>query len=830
VRAVWSWLLELAELERDVSADEGARLLTGAGLEVEAALRLGGAFSGVVVAEVVAAERHPRADRLTVVDVIDRPGGPAARVVCGAPNVPPPGGRVLWARPGAVLPGDGGATVQIAKRALKGVESAGMLCSEKELGIGDDASGIAVLVGDEAKAALGASAEDALHLADTVLDVSAPANRPDTLGHLGLARELCALVGGRLAPADIDLAPVTDASLEAADLMAIDIDDPEGCSRYVARLIDGLRVAPSPGWMRRRLQAVGVRPISNLVDVTNYVLFELGHPLHAFDSRQVAEGRIRVRRARAGERMTTLDGQERALEPRDLLICDARGPVGLAGVMGGQNSEVADDTSRVLLEAAAFDPLSVRRTARRLGIHSEASTRFERGVDPEGAERASRRASQLLAQLGGGRVAAGGVDVYPRPPARDRIRLRASRASSLAGIPITREAASAVLRRLALEVEPDDRGDTDELRVVAPSFRPDLTREVDLIEEVLRLQGYDQLPATLPPLAEAPAGLADRRAPSVRRVLTGLGWNEAITFGFTSPGRIRDLRLPHDDPRLRMVELRNPMSVDQSVMRTSLLPNLLAAAARNIKYEVSDVWLFELGTVFHPREGGELPDEPTRLAGVVCGRRPGWLGPGPDADFYDVKGAVERVLAELMPPESGQGGQIARSGVPPAFRFEPARDVPYLHPGVAARVVAADGSVVGELGEVHPEVRAAFDITPACFVFDLDLGRLPQPEPRQMRPVPRFPAITRDISLFVAAEIPAARVGDLIADRRDPLIEQLRVLEEYRDPERVPPGQKGLLWSITYRSSEKTLTDGEVDERHEALVSHLVEKLAATRR
>jgi phenylalanyl-tRNA synthetase beta chain len=304
----------------------------------------------------------------------------------------------------------------------------------------------------------------------------------------------------------------------------------------------------------------------------------------------------------------------------------------------------------------------------------------------------------------------------------------------------------------------------------------------------------------------------------VRRALTALGWDEAITFGFTSPAKIRALRLANGDPRLRMVELRNPMTVDQSVMRTSLLPNLLAALARNLKHDVNDVWLFEVGSVFYPRGEGELPDEPTRVAGIACGRHAGWLSPGPLADFYDAKGAVERVLAELAP--QGDHG----------LRFEPTRDVPYLHPGVAARVVAADGSAVGEVGEVHPEVRAAFDITPACFVFDLDLERLPQPVPRQMRSVPRYPAITRDVSLFVAAETPAGRVADLIAERSDPLIEQVRVLEEYRDPERVPAGQKGLLWSITYRSSEKTLTDGEVDERHEKLVSHLVEKLAATRR
>jgi phenylalanyl-tRNA synthetase beta chain len=814
MRAVWSWLLELAELEREVAPDEGAALLTGAGLEVESVEVLGGAFSGVVVAEVVRAERHPKADRLTVVDVIDRQGGPATRVVCGAPNVPAPGGRVLWARPGARLPGG----LEIAVRALKGVESAGMLCSEKELDIGEDAGGIAVLAGDEARAPLGASAEDALRLRDAVLEVSAPANRPDTLGHLGLARELCALVGGRLAPAAIDLAPVTDAALQASRLCAIDIDDPAGCPRYVARVIDRLTVGPSPGWMRRRLQAVGVRPLSNLVDVTNYVLFELGHPLHAFDYRRVAEARIRVRRARPGERMTTLDGRERALDPGDLLICDARQPIALAGVMGGQDSEVADDTGRVLLEAAAFEPRAVRRTARRLGLHSEASQRFERGVDPAGAERASRRAARLLAELGGGRVAEGAVDAYPRPPERAWISLRAARASSLAGFPISRDEVADALARLGLELERGGGAGEDELRVAAPSFRPDLTREVDLIEEVLRLRGYDRLPATLPAMAEPPASEVDGRPAAVRRVLTGLGWHEAITFGFTSPARIAALRLAPDDARLRTVALRNPMTVEQSVMRTSLLPNLLAALSRNLKHDVSDVWLFEVGSVFLPRAGQLLPDEPTRAAGIACGRRPGWLGPGPEADFYDAKGAVERIAADLA------------DGGAPELRFEPARDIPYLHPGIAAHVLAADGTRVGEVGQVHPAVSAAFEIAAPCFVFDLDLERLPRPTPRQMRPVPRFPAVTRDVSLFVAADIPAARVGDLITARRDPLIAAVRVLEEYRDPAVVPAGQKGLLWSITYRSPDRTLTDQEVDERHEALVSHLVEKLAATRR
>jgi phenylalanyl-tRNA synthetase beta chain len=812
MRAVWSWLLELARLDREVAADEGARLFTGAGLEVEGFEEIGAGFSGVVIAEVVAAEKHPKADKLTVVDVIDRAGGEATRVVCGAPNVPAPGGRVLWARPGARLTTEKG-PLEIGVRPLKGVESAGMLCSEVELGIGDDAGGIMVLEGAEARSPLGTDAAEALRVRDAVLEVSVAANRGDVLGHLGLARELVALVGGRLRGDEVDLAPVTNRAEKAAARLAIEIDDPIACPRYLARVIDGVTVRPSPGWMRRRLRAVGVRPISNLVDVTNYVLFELGHPLHAFDERRVEGGRIRVRRAVDGEKLKTLDGQDRALAAGDILICDAARPVALGGVMGGLDSEVAGDTSRILLEAAAFDALSVRRTARRLGLHSEASLRFGRGVDPEGAERASRRAARLLAELGGGRVASGVVDAYPRPPERALVAMRASRASSLSGIPIDRAIAKSALGRLGVEVR--DGAGSDELFAVRPSWRPDLAREVDLIEDVLRIHGYQRIPATVPRMEQAPRGTVDRRPEAARRALGGLGWSEAITFGFTSADRTRALGVAEGDPRLRMVALRNPMTSDHSIMRTSLLPNLLVALSRNLKFGLSDVALFEVGSVFLARGADELPDEPARLAGVLAGRRIGWLGDIPPVDFYDARGAVEVVLAELLTEER-------------EIRFErlDAGRTPFLHPGVAADVLV-DGALVGQVGEVHPAVRAAFEIEARAFAFDLDVAALPEPGPRQMRPIVRFPAITRDLSLFVSADLPAAQVGDLI---RDPLIEGVRVLEEYRDPDKVPPGQKGLLWSITYRSSEKTLTDAEVDSRHETLVAHLLEKLAATRR
>ncbi|HUS67992.1 MAG TPA: phenylalanine--tRNA ligase subunit beta [Kofleriaceae bacterium] len=810
MRAVWSWLRELVDLDRELTAEEGARLLTGIGLEVEGIDRLDRAFRGVVVAEVVAREKHPQADKLTVVDVIDATGGAATRVVCGAPNVPAPGGRVLWARPGARLEMGSKGAMDIGVRPLKGVESAGMLCSETELALGDDGDGIVVLAGDEAQAAPGTDAYEALGLrGDAVFEISVPSNRGDALGHLGLARELAAAAGGRLRMQEVDLAPVTDASLDATRLARVDIEAPDGCPRYVARVIDGLTVGPSPGWLRRRLRAVGVRPISNLVDITNYVLFEVGHPLHAFDHRRVSEGRILVRRARAGETMKTLDGQERTLVPDDLLICDARGPVALAGVMGGLDSEVAPDTTRVLLEAAGFDSRSVRRTAKRLGLHSEASHRFERGVDADGAEHASRRAARLLAELGGGRVAAGVVDAYPRPPVPVDIRLRPARASSLAGIPISAAVASRALARLGVQV----RADGQDLVAVAPTWRADLTREVDLIEEVMRLHGYDNVPATLPRLAAPPSGRADRRPDAVRAALTALGMSEAITYGFTSPARLEALGLPDGDRRRRVVALQNPMSADHGIMRTSLLPNLLAAVARNLKYDVPDVALFEVGSVFLANGDGALPDEPVRAAGVLCGRRAGWLAPGAEVDFSDARAAVERVAEEL-----GIGGD--------RLRLEADAGVPYLHPGATAAILV-DGARVGEVGEVHPDVRARLDVGPRCFAFDLDLATLPQPDPRQMRPIPRYPAVTRDVSLFVAADLPAGRVRDLV---RDDLIEAVTVLEEYRDPARVPAGQKGLLWSITYRSPEKTLTDAEVDARHEKLVAALVEKLAATRR
>ncbi len=810
MHAVWSWLRELVELDDDITAEDGARALTAAGLEVEGFETLGAEFRGVVIAEVASKRKHPDADKLTLVEVSVGEGETTC-VICGAPNVPEAGGRVLWARPGAVLPGG----FEIGTKTLKGVESAGMLCSEQELGLGDSHDGIIVLTGEDAEAPLGADAGDALGLRDVVFEIGAPANRPDTFGHLGLARELAALLGGRMRDYKVDLAPVTDADLDTKDLVSVHVEDAAACPRYVARVIDGVRLGPSPLWLQQRLRAVGVRPISNLVDISNYVMFELGQPLHAFDWAKVADQAVTVRRATDGETMRTLDDVERALEPSDLLICDAKGPVALAGVMGGGDSEVSASTTRVLLEAANFEPRGIRRTARRVGLHSESSHRFERGVDPNVCELASARAAQLLARFGGGKVAAGIVDLYPTPAEPRTVAIRASRATALTGIDISQQHAAEAMALLGLASTA--QGD-DVLQVQCPTSRPDLTREVDLIEEIIRIHGFDKLPATLPLTQSPPTGQGDARPVLARRALTSIGMCEAIMFGFTSPTRIGALRFPEGDVRRTPLTLRNPMSQEQSVMRTSLLANLLGAVQRNLSFGIGDVRLFEVGSVFLPRAGREqeLPDEPLHAAGVLCGTRRGWLQPGQRLDFFDAKGAVERLLAELL----GAGANV---------RFKADPDVPHLHPGLCAAVYASDLRI-GEVGEVHPTVRTSFEIAQAVFAFELDLSELPQHGPTQMGAIHRHPAITRDVSFFVDAATPASRVRALIHGANEQLLERVNVLEDYRDAERVPAGKKGMLWSVTYRAPDRTLTDKEADKAHEAIVSSLLSELPADRR
>ncbi len=771
---------------------------------------LGAGFSGVVVAEVVAKRPHPDAAKLTLVDVITARGGSATQVVCGAPNVPEPGRKVLWAQIGATLPNG----ITLAAKPVKGIVSPGMLCAEDELGLSTDHAGIVVLDADD-PTALGAPAQRALGVDDWLLEVNAPANRGDLLGHLGIARELCAMLRGRLVVPDTDLAQVAD----PAPPVRVAIADAASCPRYTARVIDGVRVEPSPRRLAARLRAVGVRPISNLVDIANYVMFELGQPLHAFDAATLIAGEIRVAHAADGEAFTTLDGVARTLIPGDIVIRDGQRAVALAGVMGGRDSEVTQTTTRVLLESATFDPRAIRRTARRLHLHSEASHRYERIVDAELAQLASARAARLMCQIAGGAAVGELVDAYPgaRPPAP--ITVRMPRVRLIAGISVDESTCSDALERLACTV---DVASGRELTVTPPSSRPDMTREIDVIEEILRVVGYDIVPATLPSLRVAPPTRERDRGDLVRQALAAAGASEAITFAFQSVDRCNALGLVGSDRRAQPIAIRNPMSEHQAVMRTSLLPNLLAAVARNHSFGRPDVVLFEVGSVFLRRGQGageqpphELPDEPLWVAGVLAGARAAQLGDGPPWDAFDAKALA------LVAIHAAAGRDLAVDVVA-------SRDVPYLHPGVAGELRVAR-EPIGWFGEVHPAVRARLGVTTPVFAFEIDLTPLPIAGAAQMRTIPRFPGSTRDVSLLLPADIPAARVQATITASNEPLISGVRLLEDYRDA-KLGAGMKSMLWSIAYRAPDRTLTDVEVDRAHEAIVGRLVENLGAQRR
>lgn len=807
--ASWSWLNELVEFDREITAEEGAAALTGAGLEVEEFRRVGSDFTGVVVAEVVSKEKHPDADKLTIVNVIDAAGGEPTVVICGAPNVPEAGGRVLWAKPGAVLPGG----FKLGEKKLKGVMSAGMLCAEDELGLGEGHDGIIVL-GEEGKGlTLGAPAAEALGLADVVFDLCIPANRADALGHVGIARELAALLGGRAKLPEADLSSVVDTSANCADMVSVAIKDAEACPRYLARIIKGVRVGPSPMWMQQRLRNVGVRPISNLVDVTNYVMFELGQPMHAFDYEKVQGQSIVVRHAADGEKMTTLDDVERSLLASDLLICDATAPVAIAGVMGGQTSEVSDSTTSVLLESASFDAMTVRRAAKRLGLHSDASHRFERAVDPNGADLASRRAALLLAQHGGGTVVDGSVDSYPTVAKPITVTMRRSRCAALSGIDVARDVMIETLERQGLSVK---QGEGDMIEVEVPTSRADITREVDLIEEVVRIYGFARVPATLPETTVRPKRRSDRRRVRAQAAMIQSGYCESLTYGFTSPQKVAALGYAKEAPQANPIGIDNPMTVEQSVMRTSLWCNLLTSVAHNRKHGVDDVRLFELGSVFLRKEDGSI-EEPMHLCSVLAGQRDGWLRPGADVDFFDAKGAAITVLSGLF-------------GTAEGFSFRPNPSSPVLHPGISAGIFDASGKEIGCVGEVHPKVREAFDIDAPVFGVELNIDALQVPDDAQMTGIPRYPAVSRDISMLVEDAVPSSQMLEIIQGCEEPLVASVQVLEDYRDPAHVPAGKKGMLWSVTYRSPERTLTDAEVDKAHKHIEEKLLGDLQATRR
>ncbi|HEX8075952.1 MAG TPA: phenylalanine--tRNA ligase subunit beta [Thermoleophilaceae bacterium] len=807
MRVPLGWLREYCDPE--LSTDDLARRLNLTGTEVGRVERSGVPDTGAfVVGKVLEAGPHPDADRLTVCQVDDGSGS-ARTIVCGAPNVA--GGQtVAVALPGATMP-DGRV---LGEAKLRGVLSSGMILAEDEVGIGEDHAGIMVLP-DGLPA--GAPLADHLAIADDVLDLEVAPNRPDCLGVYGVAREVHAIADAPLSedPAARDAEALGDDGAESH--ASVEIDDPHLCLRFTARVFEGVRIGPSPLWLKARLTAAGQRPISNVVDITNYVMLLTAQPLHAFDLDRVRGGRIVVRGARAGERMTTLDGVERAFDPDTALVCDAEGPSGIAGIMGGQVSEVSDSTTRVLMEAATWVGTNILKSSARLGLRTEASTRFEKQLHPDQAMAAQRLAARLMVELCGARMVPGTLDAYPRPLDTRVVTLRPARVAALLGAEVPAGEILSILDRLGFQVAEGGGA----LSVTVPSWRfADVDREADLIEEVGRVYGLDRLPVTLPARRRAVGRLtpAQRLRRRLEDALRDRGLSEVVSYSFTAPSTLARLRLGGPEP----IRLANPLSEDQSAMRPLLLPGLLDAASRNAAHGRPGARLFESAHVYPAPDGpltagggaddvspaGSAP-APERhplavlLAGAGAG---GWRTPAAPTDLFAAKALMEAVLDAAR----------VRARVEQGER-------PFLHPARAAAVIADDGRELGWLGEVHPSVAAAWDIESAA-AFELDADSLTElwPGPAAFRDLTGFPAVIQDVAVVVPEDVPAARVEAAVREGAGELLESARLFDVYRG-DQVGQGSKSLALRLEFRAPDRTLTDEDVAGPRAGIESRLAE-------
>ncbi|UCE83797.1 MAG: phenylalanine--tRNA ligase subunit beta [Deltaproteobacteria bacterium] len=792
------WLRSLVNC--DAPPDEIAHRLTMAGLEVEAMEPYHFGLERMVVGRIQSIKQHPNVDHLKVCEV--QGSERTYDVVCGAPNVAE-GQIVPLGLDGASLAD--GAEISVAE--IHGVLSQGMICSELELGLGEDGSGVMIL---PSHLVPGTPLAEALELEDIVLDIGITPNRADCLSVVGIAREVAALFGVPWSPPAIDL---VENGPPVETLSSVTIEDPDLCPRYAARVVQNITIRPSPLWLRQLLEAQGVRAINNVVDVTNYVMLESGQPLHAFDYHRLDGHRIVVRRARPKETFVTLDGQDHHLQKDMLLICDASRGVALAGIMGGLNSEITEQTHTVLIESAYFQPTGTRRTAKTLGLSTESSYRFERGVDPEGVITALDRAAQLMAELGDGELAKGRLDVYPAAICREPVQLRVSKTNRFLGLDLSREEIYKLLESIQLEVR---TANEDLLIVDPPSFRADLTREVDLMEEVARLAGYDRIPSVSPTARVVSAKPADDQVirQQTKQILASLGFCEIVSYSFISPRAIELLQLKETDPRRRLLPLRNPLSEDQAVMRTSLVPGMLETAARNQRRNNFDLRLAELSKIFIPRENEELPEERFNLCALLSGlRRPAaWNEPASTVDFFDIKGAVETLFL---------GHGIA------GIRWSTTNPAPYLRPGHGARILLAD-THLGDVGEVHPQLMQWYDLKGPVFLFDMDFDLFLEKvaAEKTFEPLPRFPAVNRDLAIVVSDSVAAQDLLDYLQEHRPQYAESIFLFDQYRGNQ-VGKDQKSLAFRITYRSTQRSLTDLEVNEIHTDFSQKVIEAFQA---
>lgn len=814
------WLSEYVEIPADLKAFCDRLDLTGTGVEgVEIA---GATYDKVVVGQIVEKKAHPDSDHMWVCQVsvgennLGKDGKPEPlQIVCGAQNFNE-GDKIPVALVGAEF-GD----FKIKKSKLRGVVSNGMNCSERELGLGSDHDGIMILPAD---APVGESFADYMKLNDKILDLEITPNRPDCLSMKGMAREVGAMYERDFTdPLDDPIFNLGEnQDLEpTADSVEVTISDPARCDRYTARVIENVKVGPSPDWLAQRVTAAGARSINNIVDATNYILFLLGQPLHAFDYDKLAnkDGKVRiiVRPAEDGEKFTTLDGEERTLTSDMSVIATPTEAVALAGVMGGLDSEVTDETTTILLEAATFSSGHTSRTSRNLGLISEASLRYERGVDDNPIGAFSDASAALIAAVSGGTVRPGIVDVWEQKTEPIMLDFRIPRFNAMMGAEIDRDYIISTLTRLGCAVTVADEAESvaascaegELLHVLAPTFRPDLEREIDLYEEVLRLYGMDRIEPTLPGGAGriGKRTVAEQKIQKINDTLRAAGLNETVTYSFAELGDLDKLRM--DKEGLGMpVELLNPLNAEQSIMRQSIIPGLLHSLAYNQNHGVKNVQLYETGRVFFTAEGKKKPKEKERVAAVLAGAMgdPAWNNTPAAFDFFDGKGIIESLLHELATPKV-------------RFKALSAEEAPHLQPGRAAQVLSG-GTVLGWVGEIHPLAADAFEATAPVVAFELDLDALvktSQPA-RDYVDVPLFPAVTMDIALVVDEDVTNEKLMQVMRSAGGKLLSSIQLFDVYRDEERLGAGKKSMAYALEYRSPDKTLTAEEVNKQHERLI------------
>jgi phenylalanyl-tRNA synthetase beta chain len=798
------WLGDYVDIKP--APEELAEKLTMSGLEVKGVQTIGGTWDNVVIGEVIAVNPHPNADRLKLATVDIGTG--QLTVVCGAPNIGL-GQRVPFAHVGArLIDAHTEEAILLKPAKIRGVVSEGMVCSEKELGISDSHEGILIL---SPEAPIGAPL--GAYLSDVNFDLDVTPNRPDCLSVIGVAREIAALTGEPLRFSSIHYEELEDS---IGSFASVDIVEPDLCPRYCASLITGIKIAPSPSWLQQRLNSCGMRLINNVVDVTNYVMLEYGQPLHAFDYHKLKGRRIIVRRAGNGEAITTLDGSERALNPDILVIADKEEAVAVAGIMGGLDSEVTDKTDTILLESANFNQATIRRGCSHLQFQSEASIRFDKGLNSELPLLPLKRATQLLLELAGGRAAKGIIDVYPGKSKPKLILISAQEVKRISGLEVTIKEMLKVLKALGFECQ--ESGPGSQISVSVPYWRSDIKCSADLVEEVVRIIGYEKIPITRlgSPLPQqesklSPSAQQSNLKEKLRNILTGFGFQEILTYSLVSFEKLQKLS-PKLELKIPPLKVANPMTREQEYLRTSLRAGLLSTLSHNQKFEQAGIRLFEIGKVFLPR-GKDLPEEKDMLCAVLSGPRAklSWQADKETLDFFDAKGVVENLLNQL--------------GLKASFENS---DDEILFPGRGADIIVEDDKV-GIVGEVHSRVEQAFELSGAVCLMEIDLGKLLTKitKIKEYQPIPRFPSVIRDIALVVDEQVSYRTVENII--RSFPLVTQITLFDLYRGKQ-IPESKKSFAIRIVYQSPKHTLTDDEVDQTQEQMLARLNQELGATLR